>query len=67
MIAGLNPRGIEAMAMSYLGKKDRFDHLHKVHHDYEHLKEARAAGAAGSHTLDGHSPAHEHDHEEVGA
>lgn len=67
MIAGLSPRGVEAMAMSYLGKKDRFDYLHKVHHDYEHLKEARAAGAAGSHTHDGHPHTHDHDHEGAGA
>jgi hypothetical protein len=61
MIAGLSPRGVEAMSRSYLGKKERFDFLHKVHHDYEHLKEQRAA-AAGAHAHDGHVHPHSHDH-----
>jgi len=64
MVAGLSPRGVEAMARSYLGKKARFDELHERHHAYEHLKEERARANRHDHAHDhAHDHPHSHEHE----
>ena len=57
MIAGLDPRGLEAMSRSHEAKKQRFDYLHAKHHAYE---DAKAEQAGHDHGPDGHS--HDHDH-----
>jgi len=59
MIARLDPAGLEAMAASHAVKKDRFDELHKRHHDYEDAKAARRAAHDHDH---GHDHPHDHDH-----
>jgi hypothetical protein len=59
-LARLDPVGFRAMARSHSAKKERFDHLHRLHHEYEDQKAARRAAAAG-HTHEGHSH-HDHDH-----
>ncbi|HUO49085.1 MAG TPA: hypothetical protein VMU09_09650 [Acidimicrobiales bacterium] len=56
MVAGLDPRGIEAMALSHTVKRERFDFLHRAHHDHERTKAARAAGSHHDHD-------HDHDHD----
>ena len=42
MIAGLDPRGLEAMSRSHEAKKARFDYLHALHHAYEDAKAEKA-------------------------
>jgi len=65
MIAGLDPRGLEAMSRSHEAKKARFDFLHARHHAYEDAK-AEKAGLAPTHSHDhgpdGHTHDHDHDH-----
>jgi len=62
MIAGLDPRGLEAMSRSHEAKKARFDHLHALHHAYEDAK-AEKAGLAPSHSHDHGPDGHTHDHD----
>jgi len=62
MISRLDPAGIEAMAASHAAKKERFDELHKRHHDYEDAKAARRAAVGGSHEHE-HDHDHDHDHD----
>jgi hypothetical protein len=64
MIAGLDPRGLEAMSRSHEAKKARFDFLHARHHAYEDAK-AEQAGVHShdhDHGPDGHTHDHDHDH-----
>ncbi len=61
MIAGLDPRGLEAMSRSHVAKRARFDHLHARHHAYEDAKAERVGDGHGhSHGPDGHSHSHSH-------
>jgi len=63
MIAGLDPRGLEAMSRSHVAKRARFDHLHARHHAYEDAKAERTGGGHGhdhTHGPDGH--VHDHTH-----
>jgi hypothetical protein len=58
MVAGLDRAGVEAMTRSHLVKKERFDYLHKLHHQYEDRKAAERAASAHPHPAD-----HDHDHQ----
>jgi hypothetical protein len=59
-LAGIDPAGLEAMTLSHVAKKERFDHLHRLHHELEARKAAERSGRAQ--LVDGH--AHHHPHGE---
>jgi hypothetical protein len=64
MIAGLDPVGMAAMTHSHLVKKERFDYLHRLHHEHLDRLAAKAAAASGhTHDHDGHAHDHAHDHD----
>jgi len=44
MVASLDPAGVAAAARSHVVKKERFDYLHRLHHEHEDRKAARATG-----------------------
>jgi len=77
MIARLDPLGMAAMTHSHLVKKERFDYLHRLHH--EHMDRQAASAGVGhlgdghahddSHTdghTNGHMNGHGHDHDAGG-
>lgn len=49
-LARVDPAGMQAMTLSHVAKKDRFDHLHRLHHEFEDRKaaERREKEQAGS-------------------
>jgi hypothetical protein len=60
VLAGIDPAGLQAMTLSHVAKKERFDYLHRLHHELEDRKAAERSGRA--HVVDGHG--HDHPHGE---
>jgi hypothetical protein len=56
--------GLQAFTLSHVAKKDRFDYLHKLHHELEDRKASERAAKEGSDHdhLHGHSHDHPHEH-----
>jgi hypothetical protein len=48
VLAQVDPSGLQAMTMSHVAKKARFDHLHRLHHELEARKAASAAPEAAA-------------------
>jgi len=67
VLAGIDPSGLEAMTLSHVAKKDRFDYLHRLHHELEDRKRAEAAAGEGTGstvpTDHDHGHGHDHDHD----
>jgi len=60
-VATINPAGLEAMTLSHVAKKERFDYLHRLHHELEAKKAAEhrdGASVAGN----GHRHSHGGNH-----
>ncbi len=64
-VATISPAGLEAMTLSHVAKKERFDHLHRLHHELEAKKAAERDGAAvaGNGHEHGHGGNHHSHHE----
>lgn len=65
-LAGISPLGMQAMTLSHVAKKDRFDHLHRLHHELEARKAAEGRGHDAVHDGGAHhrhgDAAHGHTH-----
>jgi hypothetical protein len=62
VLARVDPAGMQAMTLSHVAKKERFDYLHRLHHELEDRKAAdrREREHAGSHS--GHDHPHGNGH-----
>ena len=65
-VATISPAGLEAMTLSHVAKKERFDYLHRLHHELEAKKEAERrdqATTAGNGHYHGHGGSHHSHHD----
>jgi hypothetical protein len=60
-LARVDPSGMQAMTLSHVAKKERFDYFHKLHHDLEARKAAQAGEGAPASSPG--EPHHDHDHD----
>ena len=66
VLAGIDPAGLQAMTLSHVAKKERFDYLHRLHHELEDRKaaerseRARLIDGLGNHDPHGEGQHHSH-------